>query len=122
MARRGVVPELVRCAAGAASGGTSGPAVLAQVAANAMLLKRPLTEAMGMPRALHPGLPDRVFAEPGAATVLRARGHVVEELPSLGQASAIHCSQGLHEQRASCGVAADERGHGLALSAPAARS
>jgi len=107
--------------AGAASGGTSGPAVLTQVAANALLLKRPLAEAMRMPRALHPGLPDRVFAEPGATAVLRARGHVVEELPSLGQASAILCSAGLHEQRTSCSVASDGRGHGLALSAPAAR-
>lgn len=104
--------------AGAASGGTSGPAVLAQVAANALLLQRPLAEAMQTPRALHPGLPDRVYAEPGAAAALRARGHVVEELAPLGQVSAIHCSGGLHAERRSCSVAADGRGHGLALSAP----
>ncbi|MDF3075098.1 MAG: putative Gamma-glutamyltranspeptidase [Alphaproteobacteria bacterium] len=107
--------------AGAASGGTSGPAVLTQVAANAMLLKRQLSQAMSMPRVLHPGLPDRTFAEPAAAAVLRARGHVVEELPALGQVSAIFCSQGLHEQRNSCSVANDPRGNGLALSAPASR-
>jgi len=107
--------------AGAASGGTSGPAVLAQVAANAMLLKRPLAQAMSMPRALHPGLPDKVFAEPAAAAALRARGHVVDELSPLGQVSAIHCSQGLNEERTSCSVAGDPRGNGLALSAPNTR-
>lgn len=107
--------------AGAASGGTSGPAVLTQVAANAMLLKRPLSEAMRMPRALHPGLPDKVYAESGAAAALRARGHMVEELPELGQVSAIHCAKGLHEERASCSAMADPRGNGLALSAPSAR-
>jgi hypothetical protein len=46
---------------------------------------------------------------------------VIEELPSLGQVSAIYCSKGLHEQRNSCSVASDPRGNGLALSAPAAR-
>ncbi len=107
--------------AGAASGGTSGPAVLAQVAANAMLLQRPLSEAIHRQRALHPGQPDQVYAEPGAADALRARGHAVEELRVLGQVSAIHCTGGLHAQRTSCSVVADDRGHGLALSAPQTR-
>ena len=107
--------------AAAASGGTSGPAALASVAANALLLERSLPEAIALPRALHPGVPDRVFAEPGAAAALRARGHQVEELPSLGQVGAILCPQGLHATRGACSVSGDGRGHGLALSAPASR-
>ncbi|MGE0152552.1 MAG: gamma-glutamyltransferase [Reyranellaceae bacterium] len=107
--------------AGAASGGTSGPAVLTQVAASALLAARPLSQSLSMARVLHPGLPDRVFAEPGAAETLRARGHVVEELPALGQVSAVLCPKGLNSDRTLCSVTGDPRGNGLALSAPAVR-
>lgn len=107
--------------ASAASGGTSGPAVMAEVAANAMLLQKPIAEAVRLPRVLHRGLPDQVYAEPEAAAALRARGQNVEQLPVLGQVGAIYCVEGLHAQRRSCTVAADERGHGLGLSAPTAR-
>jgi gamma-glutamyltranspeptidase/glutathione hydrolase len=104
--------------AGAAGGGTSGPAMLASVAADSLLLRQPLATSLKMPRALHPGLPDKVFAEPGVAGVLRNRGETVEELQSLGQVDAIVCPEGLREQSKSCQVGTDPRGFGLALSAP----
>ena len=53
-----------------------------------------------------------------AADALRARGHAVEQIPVLGQVSAVYCVEGLHAKRSTCTVAADERGHGLGLSAP----
>lgn len=104
--------------AGAASGGTSGPAMLASVAADSLLLRQPLATSLKMPRALHPGLPDKVFAEPGVAGLLRNRGDTVEELQSLGQVDAILCPEGLRERSKSCQVGTDPRGFGLALSAP----
>jgi len=107
--------------AGASSGGTAGPGALAQVAASTLLAKQPLAQALAAPRVLHPGAPDRVIAEPGAAVALRARGHVVEEVSALGQVNAIACAQGLHEEDRSCQVALDHRGHGLALGAPELR-
>jgi gamma-glutamyltranspeptidase/glutathione hydrolase len=107
--------------AGSASGGTSGPAMLAAVAANTMLLNQSLAAALQAPRALHPGVPDKVFAEPSIAGPLRARGDTVEELQSLGQVNAIVCPRGLREQSKSCEVGTDPRGFGLGLSAPPTR-
>lgn len=107
--------------AGSASGGTSGPAMLAAVAANSLLLGQPLATSLRAPRALHPGLPDKVFAEPGVAGPLRGRGDTVEELQSLGQVDAIVCPKGLREESKSCEVGTDPRGFGLGLAAPAAR-
>ncbi len=104
--------------ASAASGGTSGPAVMTEVAANALLLGKPLPEAVSLPRVLHAGIPDQVYVEPGAADALRARGHAVEQIPVLGQVGAVYCVEGLHAKRSTCTVVADERGHGLGLSAP----
>ncbi len=105
--------------AGSASGGTSGPAMLAAVAADSLLLQQPLANSLQMPRALHPGLPDKVFAEPAIAAALRGRGETVEELQSLGQVDAIICPAGLRERSKTCQVGTDPRGFGLALSAPA---
>jgi len=107
--------------AGSASGGTSGPAMLAAVAANTLLLGQPLSASLQAPRALHPGLPDKVFAEPGVAGMLRARGDTVEELQSLGQVDAIVCPQGLREKSSLCQVGTDPRGFGLGLAAPPIR-
>jgi gamma-glutamyltranspeptidase/glutathione hydrolase len=107
--------------AGSASGGTSGPAMLALVAADSLLLAQPLDSSLKAPRALHPGAPDKVFAEPGLASGLRSRGDAVEELQSLGQVDAIVCPNGLREEAKSCQVGTDPRGFGLALGAAAAR-
>jgi gamma-glutamyltranspeptidase/glutathione hydrolase len=107
--------------AGSASGGTSGPAMLAAVAAHSLLLGQPLAASLQAPRALHPGSPDKVFAEPSVAGNLRARGDTVEELQSLGQVDAIVCPQGLREKSSLCQVGTDPRGFGLGLSAPPIR-
>ncbi len=107
--------------AGSASGGTSGPAMLAAVAANTLLLRQPLADSLQAPRALHPGSPDKIFAEPGIAGVLRARGDTVDELQSLGQVDAIVCPDGLREKSKTCQVGTDPRGFGLGLSAAPTR-
>jgi hypothetical protein len=103
--------------AGSASGGTSGPAMLAAVAAGSLLLNQPLSVSLRAPRVLHPGMPDKVFAEPGTGDALRGRGYTVEDLQSLGQVDAIACPKGLREEARSCEVGSDPRGFGLGLGA-----
>jgi gamma-glutamyltranspeptidase/glutathione hydrolase len=77
-------------------GSPGGPTITTTVAQIAMQLidyGRALPDAVREPRIHHQGLPDRVLAEQGVPPELveglRARGHEVTLLPSLGHANCI---------------------------------
>jgi gamma-glutamyltranspeptidase/glutathione hydrolase len=95
-------------------GSPGGPTITTTVAQIAMQLldyERALPQAVREPRIHHQGLPDRVLAEQGASPELleglRARGHDVMLLPSIGHANCIEVDPQSGELRAVADVARD---------------
>ncbi|EME71946.1 gamma-glutamyltranspeptidase [Paramagnetospirillum caucaseum] len=102
---------------GAASGGGTAASALAQSFLAATKDNKPLSESLALPRLVHAGKPDAVFAETGAITLdpapLQARGHQVSATPMPSRVEAIYCPQGPKNSEG-CDMATDPRGFGLA--------
>jgi gamma-glutamyltranspeptidase/glutathione hydrolase len=106
--------------AGVASGGGTAPAALAQTFLAAREEGRPLAEAIGAPRLVHPGTPDVLFVETAPRgldpAALTARGHSVKAVPMPSRVEAMICREGTGTPE-QCEVATDPRGFGLATNA-----
>ena len=88
--------------------------------ADTLLARKPLDTAISEPRFLAVDVPDAVLVEKEGgddlAASMTARGHPVSRLTWPGQASAIHCPNGVtvsSSRSALCRVVHDNRGYGL---------
>ncbi len=102
------------------AGDPAAPAALAGVMLRTIVDKRPLDAAIAAPRIdAVPGL-DAVLAETGddaAVRDLAARRHRVAPVKALARVDAMYCTDGIVRNPASCALATDPRGHGLAAGA-----
>ncbi len=106
-------------AAMAGAGDPAAPAALAGVMLRAIVDKTPLQAAIAAPRVdAVPGLDAALVesADDQAARGLAARGHRVGRVKALARVEAMYCSDGVVRNPASCALATDPRGHGLATS------
>ncbi|NJO67826.1 MAG: hypothetical protein HC826_02695 [Rhodospirillales bacterium] len=105
--------------ASTASGGVAAPQALIRVAAEALLIGRPLAEAMASARIV--ALPEsanllvETRMSAGEAAALRQRGYTLTTVPSIAQVNAIHCAEGLRNDEGGCVAVTDPRGFGLAV-------
>ena len=51
---------------------------------------------------------------PRLAGELRSRGHVLQEVATLGRVNALYCPEGVRDQPELCEIVSDPRGKGLA--------
>ncbi|MCH8808838.1 MAG: gamma-glutamyltransferase [Proteobacteria bacterium] len=104
--------------AGIAGEGSVAATALVRVMLETVGGGRALDEALAMARVHHGGAPDVLWHEPGvngtALAALRRRGHDLRQVPALGHVNAFFCPKGLKDKPASCDVANDPRGFGLA--------
>jgi len=104
--------------AASATGGVTAPTAMAQTAAAILLDRAPLDAALARPRLHHGGAPDLIYHEQdfdaGALDDLVKRGHRVAATPEIGRVNAAACTGGLPFQPATCAIATDPRGSGLA--------
>ena len=103
----------------ASGGGPLGPVASLKVAADTILAKRGLKDAVAAPRILPLNIPDVTLVEEGGtplAAALEDRDHRTQAVEWLGQTTAIHCPNGIpsdSEELRICQVANDPRGFGL---------
>jgi len=104
--------------AGTASGGATAPLALTQSVLAAVAEDKPLSDALGMPRLIHPAFPDAVFVENGPHALdpapLQGRGHQVNAVAMPSRVQALICREGYNNPD-SCETATDPRGFGLAM-------
>ena len=107
----------------AGAGGAAATTATATVLAESLLGEFPLDQAVEKPRVHHAGLPDIVLAEErvpeSIVSALRARGHKVSPIPTLGRVNAAECPLGLdaYSEDLACFVHSDRRGFGIAAEA-----
>jgi gamma-glutamyltranspeptidase/glutathione hydrolase len=101
-----------------ASGGVAAPSALISVAANVLYGEQKLKPALAQPRVHLSGNPDVTYVEPNldseTLAALKAAAHHVQATPVLGQVNALACLDGLPTLPATCQMAVDPRGAGLA--------
>ncbi|MCW5749657.1 MAG: gamma-glutamyltransferase [Alphaproteobacteria bacterium] len=100
-------------AAGAATGGLTAAAALAQTSALALVTGRPVTEALAASRIFRASSGAVLQAEAGAEAEL-TRGENVAEVSRLGLVNLIYCPGSAQRGPQTCRAAADPRGFGLA--------
>ena len=104
--------------AGAASGGSAAVSALVSVMLDAVEEDERLETTIRTARVHHGGRPDEMFFETGMNSRLvgdlRARGHVMQEVATLGRVNALYCPEGVRDQPELCEIVSDPRGKGLA--------
>jgi gamma-glutamyltranspeptidase/glutathione hydrolase len=104
---------------GTGGDGADGATALASVAAATMLGEKRLDKEIGRPR-VHRGGGDTLYVEKGLGddtiAALKAMGHTIAVVPSLGRVNAIDCPPGypVTPKKTLCWAEADPRGFGLA--------
>ena len=110
-----VVNDVLRSVvvAGAVTGGSSAPAIMAQVLTDVLDERQLLADAVSRARVHHPGLPHVVLAEAAhedeTVEALAQRGHVVQRIDEIGRMMAIHCPEGLRNAPRGCVAVTDPR-------------
>ena len=103
---------------GAASGGASAPAVMAQIMARAIIEEVPLEKAVAAPRLYHGGLPDVVVHESSETSEvlegLTRHGQSLMPTEQIARVNAIYCPKGARRQWGTCAFVSDQRGFGMA--------
>ena len=103
---------------GAASGGASAPAAMAQIMARALIDDMPLEKAVAAPRLYHGGIPDVVVHESSESSdvldALTGRGQNLLKTGQIGRVNAIYCPKGARRQSGTCAFVSDQRGFGMA--------
>ncbi len=103
---------------GAASGGASAPAAIAQIMARALIDDMPLENAVAAPRIYHGGIPDVVVHESSESLdvldALTGRGQNLLKTGQIGRVNAIYCPKGARRQSGTCAFVSDQRGFGMA--------
>jgi gamma-glutamyltranspeptidase/glutathione hydrolase len=101
-------------------GDASAPVALNEVALPVVRNDTPLIAAVETPRLTYNAATDATMVESAAdavAQALGARGHRIERVPALARIEAIYCEGGARRAGATCSVATDPRGVGLAAGA-----
>ena len=104
---------------GAATGGAAAPVTLVNAALEMLVGELALEPVQNRVRVLDAAVPDRVLVEnrPGGAEIakrLRAKGHKVEMVGSLGRLNAFICPRGFEGSESRCEIRTDPRGFGYA--------
>jgi gamma-glutamyltranspeptidase/glutathione hydrolase len=109
------VKDTILAAVGA--GDASAPVALNEVALPVVRNDAPLAAAIEAPRVTYDAANGTTIVESAgdaAAQMLEQRGHRVGRVSALAQVEAIYCEAGARRDGATCSVAADPRGFGLA--------
>jgi gamma-glutamyltranspeptidase/glutathione hydrolase len=104
---------------GAATGGAAAPMAVVTAALEVLVEDLALEAVQNRVRILHGAVPDRVSVEdrPGGGEIakrLRAKGHRVGMVRSLGRLNAFICPRGFEGTESRCEVRTDPRGFGFA--------
>jgi gamma-glutamyltranspeptidase/glutathione hydrolase len=102
------------------AGDASAPVALNEVVLPVVRNDTALAAAIEAPRLTYNAAIDATTVESAGdavARVLEQRGHRVGRVPALARVEAIYCEGGARRNGATCSVATDPRGHGLAVGA-----
>jgi gamma-glutamyltranspeptidase/glutathione hydrolase len=104
----------------AGAGDASAPVALAQVLLAALEDRAKLADAIAAPRVTYDAAIDATVVESAGdaiAQALGARAHRVGRVNALARVNGMYCLGGVRREVASCGIATDPRGLGLAVGA-----
>lgn len=100
----------------ASASGRAGPAALASVTAGAISDRQDIGGQISRPRVAYDGAADLALVEPGlTVTPLQAAGFKTAETAPLGLVNAFSCPNEMPRGAATCRIATDVRGNGLAF-------